>query len=365
MKKQVYALLGITLAVLAVACKKTETVQPVSASQTVNASPLATLSLVEYSSGQYKRIFIPITQIGTQAVNYYSVFDTGSTGMTMDASGLIPASMITSSGIQFTGDSVNVNGITITSQTSVMSYGDATSTTKEYGNLAYAPVTIGDQNGSITTKRIPFFMYYKVVNTNTGVQATAHSADIFGVGPGTSYASSLIASPLSYFTMGTGQTSGFKLATLSAGNFSTTGTAVGGLLTIGLVNSDLTSAGFIMHPFTAATQGGYSANIPATITYGTQSVSAQVLFDTGTPSVTIIEDKTATGIGALPASTKVTLTTTKGFTYSYTTTSTANLTSIENPNVTGDYRTIFSIDFFISNEILTDYTNRQIGLKNN
>jgi hypothetical protein len=365
MKKQLYWLFTLAILALLSSCKKADTVQPISAAQTVAATPLATIGLVEYSQGQYKRIFIPITKIGTQTINYYGVFDTGSTGMTIDASGLIPASMITSSGIQFTGDSINVNGITITSKTSIMSYGDATSTTKEYGNLAYAPVTIGDQNGNITTKRIPFFMYYKIVNTTTGVQAAVHSADIFGVGPGTSYASSLIASPLSYFTMGTGQTSGFKLATLSSSNFSTTGTYVGGLLTIGLINADLTSTGFIMHPLTFATSGGYSANIPATITYGFQTVAAQVLFDTGTPSITIIEDKTATGIGPLPANTKVTLTTNKGFTYSYNTSGTGNLTSIENPNITGDFRTIFAIDFFITNEILTDYTNHQIGLKNN
>lgn len=339
-------------------CKKDSTTV-----KTTTVSPV-TLGLYEYASGNDKRIFIPITKVGTQTTTYYGVFDTGSTGMTMDANGILPSSMITSSGITVTGDSVVVNGITVTAKQAVVSYGDLTSSTKEYGNLAYAAITIGDQNGSQTIKRIPFFLYYKIVDGN-GKQLAAHSSDVFGVGPGVSYASSSIASPLSYFSTGTGLTSGFKLATLNSSNFSSTGTYVNSLLTIGLTAADLSSSGFIMHPLTYYTTGGYSPNIPATITYSGNSIAAQILFDTGTPSVTIIEDKTATSIGSLPANSVVTVTTNKGFVYQYTTTGTANLTSIQNPNNSGDYRTIFSIDFFIKNEFLTDYTNHKIGLKNN
>jgi len=363
MKKSLFWISGFTLLAVLSSCSKHNNSDSTFASQTVTATPIATLGLYEYASGTNKRIFLPITKVGTQSVTYYSIFDTGSTGMTLDANGILPASMITSSGITVTGDSVVVNGITVTSKTSVMSYGDQTSLTKEYGNLAYATVTLGDQTGSITTKRIPFFLYWKIQNVTTGAIASAHSADVFGVGPGTSYAFSAIASPLSYFTTSSGQTSGFKLATLGTTGFTSTGTYVAGLLTIGLINSDY-SSGFIMHPLTYNSSVGYLSDIPATITYGSQSTSAQVLFDTGTPSVTIIEDKTA-GVGALPVNTKVTVTTTKGFVYSYTTSSTANLTSIENPNITGDYRTIFALDFFVSNEYLLDYTNHQIGLKNN
>ena len=47
-------------------------------------------------------------------MNYFTVFDTGSAGFTIDATGILPASMITNSGIQIAGDSVTVNGITVT-----------------------------------------------------------------------------------------------------------------------------------------------------------------------------------------------------------------------------------------------------------
>lgn len=349
------------LSLFSASCKKSSNVTP------APIVPLKTLGLYQYGSGNNRRVFIPISKVGTQSVNYYGVFDTGSTGLTLDANGILPASMITSLGIVFTGDSINVSGITVTSKQSVVVYGDQTNGTKEYGNLAYAPITIGDQNGNITTKRIPFFLYYKIVNTKTGIQLAAHAADVFGVATGISYLNSAIASPLSYFTLSSGLTNGFRLAVLNSTNFSSAGAYVSGLLSIGLTPTDLGSTtGFIMHPLTYYASVGYLPNIPATITYNGQSVSGNVLFDTGTPSVSVIEDqKATTGLGNLPASSLVTVTTNRGFTYTYTTTGTTNLTAIQNPNISGDYRTIFSIDFFTANEYLMDYTNHRIGLKNN
>ena len=344
------------------ACKKDSTTPSVKA--VVNATPF-TLGLYEYANGSNKRIFIPITQIGTQTVNYGAIFDTGSPGMTMDATGIIPAAMITTAGIQFTGDSTVVNGITVTSKTAVISYGDATGITKEYGNLAYANVTIGNSLGNAVLKRVPFFLYYKIIDSD-GKQLEAHAADVFGVSPGTSNTRSEILSPLRYYTFGTGLTNGFKLATLNTGSFNSTATYVSNLLTIGLTSADLSSSGFIMHTLINYTNGGYSPNIPGTITYGNTTIAAQFLFDTGTPSVTVIENKLATNaLGQLPANTQVTLTTDQGFTYTYSTTSTGNLTEIQNPNNTQDFRTVLSIDFFLKNEYLTDYGNHKIGLKNN
>jgi hypothetical protein len=339
-------------------CKKDKTTAPV----VVNAKP-TTLGLYEFASDTNKRILIAITKIGTQSMNYGSVFDTGSPGMTMDATDIIPASMITSSGIIVTGDSTVVNGITITSTTKIISYGDAISSTKVYGNLAYANVTVGNSLGSMDLKRVPFFLYYKIVD-GKGNKLPTHSADVFGVGPGLSTNITTISSPLRFFTYGTGLTSGFKLATLPTASFLTTPTYVAGLLTVGLTSDDLSSAGFIMHALVPTDKYGYSPNLAGTISYNGTTISAQFLFDTGTPAVTVIENRLAS-IGKLPSNTTVTLTTTRGFTYTYITTNTGNLTEVQNPNNSGDYRTILALDFFIKNEYLTDYTNHQIGLKNN
>ena len=326
--------------------------------------PIATLGLYEYQSTIYRRVLIPISQVGTVKQTYFSIFDTGSSAMTIDADGLIPASLITSSGITITGDSLLVNGITVTKQTSTLIYGDATSGTKEYGNLSYAIITIGDLNGSVTTKRIPFFLYYKAIDTQSGNKLEAHSNDVFGVGPNTSFNSLAIASPLSYFDTKTNVTQGFRLSKFNKLSYSSTGTYVADLLTIGLVPDDLSSNGFIMHSLTH-TSAGYSPNIPATISFNGKSIQGTLLFDTGTPAFANIEDpNAAVNQTTLAANSSVTITTTSGFTYQYTTTSDYNLTQVENPSFTRDPRTIFSIDFFADNEFLLDYTNHRIGLKN-
>lgn len=334
---------------------------------TVNTQkPLAQIGLYEVDSSVYKRIIVPITRVGNQTVQYYSVFDTGSSGMTLDATGVIPASMITASGINVPGDSVTVNGITITNKQATIAYGNAQSEIREYGNLAYANVTIGNNGSTIATPRIPIFLYYKIMDVTNNKPLPAHSNDVFGVGPGYSSANSAIGSPLGYFNPGAGITSGYKLAKLDNSAFSITGTYVSNLLTVGLVPDDLSSSsGFIMHPLQYYNQGGYSPDIAATVSYNGTSVAATILFDTGTPAFSIIANSHVSGVSTLPANTNVTLTTVNGFSYSYTTASANDVTKVANPNFTGDPRTIFSINFFTDNEFLMDYESHQIGLKNN
>jgi hypothetical protein len=358
-------LTGLCLTVFIISCKKDNNPPTPMSTGPTN---FATIGLYEYANSTNRRVFINITKVGTvSSITYPGVFDTGSTGMTIDATGLLPASMITSSGITVAGDSVVVNGITITSQQAVISYGSVGGETQEYGNLAYAPVTLGDANGSVTTGRIPFFLYYKVVDQATGNTLAAHSNDVFGVGPGVSYSSSAIASPLSYFKLAGNMTNGFKLAMFKTSGFSTSNpTYVAGLLTIGLTPNDLNSSGFIMHPLIYYSVGGYSPDISGTINYNGQNLPATILFDTGTPSISILKNPAASSnVTTLPANSLVSLSTPQGFNYQYTTSSNYNLTQVDKTSYVQDVRTIFSIDFFISNEYLIDYQNHQLGLKNN
>jgi hypothetical protein len=363
------ALLGAFFIILfATSCKKDTKVDP----NTATPVNYAKLGLYEQGSGNSRRIFMAISKLGDfTTVNYGLVFDTGSTGMTIDATDIIPASMITSDGFVFAGDSVTVSGITITTKKSTITYGGVDGAIQEYGNLAYAKVTMGDGNGSIVTPRIPIFLYYKIINLNTTKQLPAHSADVFGVGPGymatiPAINSPTINSPLSYFKLADNVANGFRLAALNTANFGATATYTPNLLYIGLTPTELNSSGFIMHPLGYTALSGYSANLVSNITYNGKTVPGTILFDTGTPATNIIEDPTATSnSAALPANSVVTITTGQGFSYQYTTTSTFNLTQIETPSYSKDNRTIFSIDFFLSNEYLLDYSNHRIGLKNN
>jgi len=360
-------LLGVIIFITVVSsCKKDKST---TTATVVDATPV-NLGLFEYSDGTNYRIFIPLQQVGTQTVNDDLVFDTGSAGLALDASGIIPDTMITKNGFVFSGDSVVVNGITITSTQSEMDYGNNTDMTVVKGNLAYANITLNNNASGIVIKRVPFFIYYgvfDVVNGNTAneTQLPAHSADIFGVSPEYSYASNLIQSPLSYYKPGTGLTNGFKLAKLIPGGFTTAGVYESNLLTLGLTKTDIaSSSGFITHNESFTSTDGYSPDVPGTITYSGNTLSANFLFDSGTPEISIIENSTAS-TGILPAGTAITLKTTEGFTYSYTTSSSSQITEVENPKVTGDTRTIFSLEFFMNNEYLTNYASHQIGLKNN
>ncbi len=352
---------GLGLMALISSCSKDRNPSP------TGAQPIATLGLYEKDSSIDKRVYIPISIVSAQpSIVYFSAFDTGSSGMTMDAHGLIPASMITNSGIQVAGDSVNVNGITVTNSTGTLFYKGPGSGRAVYGNLAYAQITIGDQNGRITTRRIPFFLYYKSEEANTKTIEPIHSSDIFGVGPGVSFANSAIASPLSYFASSNGTVSGFKLAKFSNAAFNLSGTYVSKLLTIGLVPADLSSSsGFIMHPLTYYPYGGYSPCISANVTYSNTTVSTAVLFDTSTPAISTIENINASAtLNALPANTNIRITTTSGFTYSYVTAGAGDITQVANPSYTDDPRAIFSINFFTENQYLVNYSTHQIGLKN-
>ncbi len=369
-------LLFISFLLLAVISCKTDSVnnntQATNSTQVVPAIATPTqLGLYESDSSIYRGLFMAVSQIGTSTVDYGLLFDTGSGGMVIDATGVLPASMITATGFNFTGDSTIVDGITITSQTNVVEYGDdASSLDKVYGNLAYASVTVGDQQGTVVIKRLPFFIYYKAVDAK-GNKYAAHEFDVFGVSSEYDISfnnGAYITSPFSYFDPGNGLTKGFKMAALGTSHFSLDGTFVPGVVTLGLTTADLSpSSGFTMSQLTFYAGDGYAPVIQTSITYNTnKTVSTQAIFDTGTEPYSYIEDKTATSsLTLLPQNSPVSVTTSSGFNYAYTTLAADNLTYVENPTTTGASVSIISLEYFLTGEYMLDYTNHRIGLKNN
>ncbi|BAV06124.1 hypothetical protein SAMN05421788_106184 [Filimonas lacunae] len=361
-----HILLSAGLLLLFASCKKTE----VNSSATTSSNSAVKLGLYEADSSIYKLLFIPVPKIGTQTVNEYLIFDTGSGGMVIDAHEVLPASMITSSGFNFTGDSTVVNGITITNQTSSITYGADNSTTeKVYGNLAYANVTVGDHGNTVTIQRLPFFLYYKGVD-NAGNMLSTGSFDIFGVN--TEYDVTFsnggyVASPFSTYTPAAGLTKGFKMEALGTSNFSLAGTYVPDVITLGLSATDLNESGFTQHTLTPVSGYGYSVIIPSSYTYGSKTVNtAYAVFDTGTEPYSYMEDNTAsTTPTLLPVNTAVSVTTkSAGFNYNYSITSSDYLTYIENPIASGSDISIISLEYFLKNGYMLDYENHRLGLRN-
>ena len=339
---------------------------------TTTTTPTPTkFGLYEADSSIYKIVYTFVAKIGTKDVSsadYDLLFDTGSGGMVIDANGILPSGMITSTGFNFTGDSTVVNGITIYNQKSTIQYGvDANTTDNVYGYLAYASVTLGDENGSIVIKRLPFFLYYKADDGN-GNTYPPHEFDVLGVSseyditfPNSAY----VTSPFSYFDPGTGLKKGFKMAALGTNNFSLSGTYVPDVVTLGLTSSDLSA--FVMHQLTYYPGDGYAPIIPVSLTYNSKTFSTDVIFDTGTEPYSYIEDPTGAGtLVQLANGTGVNLTSTPGgFNYSYTTSATDNITYVENPKQSQTSITVMSLEFFLNNEYLLDYDDHKLGLKSN
>ncbi len=364
--RKAYLLSVFTLIIIGSSCKKNSTTKPV-----VDATPVK-LGLYELSDDTTEELQVGISKIGTLPLDYGLVWDTGSGGMVIDATDIIPAADINSNGFVFTGDSTVVDGITITNQTTTIEYGaDNNTATKVYGNLAYAAVTIGDQGGMVSIKRLPFFLYYKAVNAS-GTTLPKHVFDVLGVSQEYDLNFSngaYITTPFNYFTPGTGLTKGFKMAALGTSNFTHDGSGpfVAGVVSVGLTAADLSSSsGFVMNSTPFYAMEGYLPFVKSTITYNSTPFTSYVLFDSGTNGFSFIEDPNYTGTGeVLAANTPVSIVSTTGFTWSYTSNLTNYGTYIENPTTSGGEFSIADIEFFVTNEYMLDLTNHMLGLKNN
>lgn len=373
--KKIYALLQ-ALSVLFVissitSCKKNGS----SSSSPTVASPVKLgLYLVkgkgsDFPNYTYYEQDINVTGIGNETVNYQMIFDTGSGGLVMDAANIIPASMISSTGFVFTGDTTVVNGITITKQTATLKYGSSDATAdKVYGNLAYAQVTIGDQNSNLVVKRLPFLLYYKAVNSSN-VAYSAHFFDIFGSAEiyDQNFTGNVnLTSPFSFCTAGNGLTKGFKMTPLDSSQYSNSGNYVPGAISFGLTSSDLSSGGFSMNQLNFNSTNGYLPYLTSVINYSSSSFSSHVLFDSGTNYCSYLGDPNYTGtFASLTPNTQVSVSTALGFNYTFTETASSNLSFVENPGLNNASISIMGIEYFFKNEYLLDLENHRLGLKNN
>jgi hypothetical protein len=369
-----FAGIGLVLLVILSACSKqnqngNSTSGSNLASKVTAPTPLS-LGLWESDSSIYKLLYIEVPKIGTQTVNQYLVFDTGSGGMVIDGHEILPASMVTANGFNFTGDSTVVNGITITNQTGIMQYGaDNATTTTAYGNLAYANVTIGDpSSGNFTVTRLPFFIYYKGTDAN-GKATAVGDFDVFGVNESydlTFANNAYITSPLSYYTPATGLTKGFKMAALGSNNFSLQGTFVNNVLTLGLTSSDLSSNGFTYYSSEYYAGDGYTPVVKNAVTYNTNSFQGYVLFDTGTEPYNYLFDPAArsTAGNLLAAGSSVAVKgITNTFNWTFTTTNTDYLTYVLNPGSSGGSVSILGLEYFLNNEYAINFASHQFGVK--
>jgi hypothetical protein len=323
------------------------------------------------------------------------LFDTGSSGISINALSIFPSSMVTSSGFVFPpGEtSITYQGITVTNQQGTHSYGGGSTGTTYTGNIGYATVTFGDEQATLTTQVMPVFLYYEITATATGEVLSAQQQGIFGVKsvatnpiaiagttepaggyPACSQATTgtcWLDSVFKHLAFSAGIDAGFLLtpATLQTCDIAMSGSCTGaGSLTVGLTAS--LEAGFSQQSMTCPPAGfegpvaigGYpvcqAAIIGTTITSASgSSLTTTVVWDTSTPGVVIRVPEGATFTLAEGEPIDFTLPT--GFVYALAPGGSSFVDLVNGSSADS----IVGIQYFTTNSFFTDFTLSTEGWK--
>lgn len=373
-------LLPFSLLTLVYSCKKSDFQDSGNPqfSSGVSADQLTSPTTINLLPGQNpqtksRRIFLPISQVGSNNVNLKMVFDTGSEGLVFQATAVLPLELVADTGIVIKDrDSLIVNGITVTRAKVKSIYGDGADKRTFNGNIAYANIRIGDGSGNVRTKRMPFVVIYKGVydDTQVSVPVDKNSDGIAGVYssgdpiPGLVTKRGDIKSPFGYLNLAPGLHAGFTLAPLSYINWDNvtdyTSTPGQPLLTIGL--DDQSRGGFTVQAQKPAT-AGFFPNLHATVLeQNAAPAKLAILLDTGTPRGNEL-------FLQIPAPTRiftsdpVSFNTPEGFSYSYIPDAGYNITRLLPLPPNPAREAIYGINFFLENAFQLDYTAHTIGLQ--
>jgi hypothetical protein len=361
------------------------------------------------SANDGSRLFVMITAVGGTSVAMPLIFDTGSAGITLYAPDIFPSTMVGESGFIFPvgQTSLTYNGITVTNQSGVRKYGDATTGRSQAGNIGYAQITFGDAAGEVTTGVMPVFLYYSVTDNASGQQLppTVQSG-VFGVNdapnlisvtgttePAGGYpacaadteVSCYVVSVLKYVQYPAGLNAGFMLtpASLESCDITVAGNcSPQPILTIGLtaaLESTFSTVQLVCPPTAnpypgPASIAGYPVcqmiipDTTMTVSGATNgTLTGNVLFDSGTPYMVFNTPAGSAFPTAIAPGSSVLVQTPSGFSYGYTAGSQLTSTSASSNStvVYGDNtnESIVGIDYFTSNSFFIDFTASREGWK--
>jgi len=368
----------------------------------------ATINLYpnEASSAGVPRLTVMLTAVGSSTVNMPLIFDTGSAGVALLATGLFPSSILTSSGFVFPSGqtSITYNGITVMDQQGTRAYGlQGVSEVALNGNIGYAQLSFGDAQGELTTAVMPVFLYYSITDTttNTTLAATAYQQGLFGVAPSAGEivlpssvapqggypacaqdtdSTCFVVSPLKYLQYGPGLNAGFLLtpAALQSCDITTAGSCSGApMLKVGLtaaLESGFSATSLVcpesgVGPSTIAgflpcdkTIDDNTINISGPVSAG---IAGSIVFDTGTSRMIIAAPVAALAVISLPAvlpeGSTVLIGTPSGFTYSYQSTSSDPFYTSVYAGYTGP--SIVGIGYLTTNSLYIDFSSSTEGWK--
>ena len=167
-----------------------------SADSTNAISAPVTINLTPANQNGAQRLFVSVSRVGTLQTSLPLLFDTGSGGVTMDATQVFPPNVVSSSGFSFPEGSTSItfDGITVTNVGLDVTFPD----TIQHGNIGSAQITFGDASGNVTTATMPLFFYYAITDRLGNPLPMPPQKGIFGVNGITTEARGNLASPIKY-----------------------------------------------------------------------------------------------------------------------------------------------------------------------
>lgn len=344
---------------------------------TVVQAPTA-IDLIPANQDGVQRLFIPVSGVGDQATALNLLFDTGSGGLTLDATQIFPASMVGPNGFVFPpGQStLQYHGITVTNAGTKVRF----ATRIQDGNLGWAQVSFGRAGHSVTTSSMPIFFYYAITDPAGNRIPFPPQKGIFGVSSDMTAVDGSLASPLRFVRFDH-VNAGFMLSPVGAYpvcDVSQHSCAAKALLTVGLdPQQELAFSRFRMICDAQAVTGprgaflidpgrdGCASVLPATVSVDGTSLNAKplrmVVFDTGMPGHAISASLTGSALAdgavvnvSLPAKSPL-----QPVQYSWSVH--ASGPGSDTPRIVGP--TLVGADFFQGHGYLLDFSQQLIGVQ--
>jgi hypothetical protein len=359
--------------------------------QTLQAPTTLNLYPVNYAVNPRLFVFV---QAGTEHLALPLAFDTGSSGMTLNALRVFPPSIVDANGFKFPPgeDSITYSGIMVTKVHAQRMYGGAGGRT-EIGNIGFAQISFGDAGGMLTTRMMPVLFFYSMTEAGTvlsggsqpqegwfGVNSALDELVVDGVTESQSgfpecalgvTGTCVVASVLDYLSYAPGTSAGLLLSQAQLEQCDVTvplNCTPQPILTVGLTDS--MKEGFSRWNLSCGTRlvAGYhpcAATVPNTVFTVTGSASGMLiapsLFDSGTPEILIRVPMSTVFPPAIYGGEAATVNTPSGFDYNYQSASEGIYSTAVAYTTTPEI--VVGLPFFTQNLFYIDLANGDEGWK--
>jgi len=255
-----------------------------------------------------RMLFVRLLKLGDKKVNQPLLFDTGSSGVTIDCKVVLPKKLCSDDGIKIDKDT-EIDGIVVTTEKVTAVYGGYT----EFGNLAKARLSFGDtKRPAETTEAIAVLIRYKGIRNSDGkvVGGPLWPLGTFGVSPvGGIGAGRQITSPMASVALSGELRRGYLLAPIGR-RWKICTNERGDCpairpLQIGLRNQD--KSGFRLQPINRASPAQNFPTLSACVAWQSSQLCAPALFDTGNSTIMVAGTDPAESATSLPKGMKVSI----------------------------------------------------------